>query len=102
MMHGWRFGKKRGLRGNINGDIAKGKQLYAKHCQQCHGISGKGDGPAAKELDPKPADLTRNNFHHRHHFFFIISEGSEQGMPAWKSIISEDEIFDLISYIKTI
>src|SRR5436190_8432810 len=27
--------------------IAKGKQIYEKNCQKCHGKSGKGDGPDA-------------------------------------------------------
>ncbi len=47
-------------------DVAEsGKQLFTEHCASCHGISGKGDGPAASSLKRTPADLTtltaRNN-----------------------------------------
>ncbi|MDO9523958.1 MAG: c-type cytochrome [Gemmobacter sp.] len=35
-----------------------GKALYGDFCAACHGDSGKGDGPAAAGLSPKPADLT--------------------------------------------
>lgn len=35
-----------------------GKQLYGKFCVSCHGIEGKGDGPAATALTPPPPDLT--------------------------------------------
>lgn len=35
-----------------------GPGMFRSYCAPCHGISGKGDGPAAKALDPKPADLT--------------------------------------------
>lgn len=37
----------------------EGKKLYQTYCTGCHGISGKGDGPAAKTLPVKPADHTR-------------------------------------------
>ena len=32
--------------------------LYAEFCASCHGISGKGDGPAAAGLERAPSDLT--------------------------------------------
>ncbi|AGT09595.1 c-type cytochrome [Paracoccus aminophilus] len=35
-----------------------GKSDYAQFCASCHGPSGKGDGPVAAELKPRPADLT--------------------------------------------
>lgn len=41
-------------------DVARGKALYQQHCAACHGIEGRGDGPAAKALEPKPS-----NFHDR-------------------------------------
>jgi len=36
-----------------------GRDLYMRYCASCHGISGRGDGPAAEALQPRPADLTR-------------------------------------------
>src|SRR5579864_5657420 len=36
----------------------RGKELFTKHCASCHGVSGKGDGPAAPALKIHPADLT--------------------------------------------
>jgi mono/diheme cytochrome c family protein len=42
----------------------RGALLYRIHCQNCHGDSGEGDGPMAKLLTIRPADLTviaRNN-----------------------------------------
>ncbi len=38
--------------------LARGEALYSKHCMQCHGENGTGDGSMAKTLDPPPADLT--------------------------------------------
>jgi high-affinity iron transporter len=37
---------------------ARGAALYAANCSSCHGAQGRGDGPAAKGLEPAPA-----NFH---------------------------------------
>lgn len=40
------------------GNADRGKTLYGQLCTSCHGASGKGDGPAAASLKPKPRDLT--------------------------------------------
>jgi mono/diheme cytochrome c family protein len=36
---------------------ASGKEMYASYCAACHGVAGKGDGPAASALKVLPADL---------------------------------------------
>jgi mono/diheme cytochrome c family protein len=38
---------------------ASGKEMFAAYCSTCHGLSGKGDGPAAAALKAAPSDLTR-------------------------------------------
>jgi len=35
-----------------------GAKFYAENCVSCHGMSGRGNGPLAKELDASPTDLT--------------------------------------------
>jgi mono/diheme cytochrome c family protein len=35
-----------------------GKDDYLRSCAGCHGITGKGDGPKAKDLRKQPSDLT--------------------------------------------
>ncbi len=40
-------------------DLSGAATLYAQHCAGCHGASGRGDGAAAKGLDPAPS-----SFHH--------------------------------------
>ena len=40
------------------GGGASGHATYADYCAACHGTTGKGDGPAASGLSPRPADLT--------------------------------------------
>jgi len=41
-----------------------GKQMYVSYCAPCHGVQGKGNGPAAAALKKQPTDLaalSRNN-----------------------------------------
>jgi len=76
------------------GEVTTGKLEYRRHCSQCHGTDGKGDGPVAAALTKKPADLTmlaKNNngeFPEKRVEGFI--EGSEtvaahgsRAMPIW-------------------
>jgi mono/diheme cytochrome c family protein len=35
--------------------VDRGKVIYKEYCSQCHGATGKGDGPAVSGLNPKPA-----------------------------------------------
>jgi mono/diheme cytochrome c family protein len=36
-----------------------GRDLYTQYCASCHGVAGKGDGPASGAMQPPPTDLTR-------------------------------------------
>ena len=39
-------------------DITSGKNMFVNYCASCHGVDGKGNGPAAVALKPAPTDLT--------------------------------------------
>ena len=41
---------------------SRGKQIYDAHCVECHGASGKGDGPSAAYLIPRPRDFTTGKY----------------------------------------
>ena len=36
-----------------------GKDMFRAYCASCHGMDGKGDGPAAPSLKSQPTDLTQ-------------------------------------------
>src|SRR5205085_11935441 len=40
--------------------IAAGQLLYQANCATCHGMSGKGNGPVAAALSPRPSDFTQH------------------------------------------
>ena len=43
-------------------DVLRGRDLYNRYCQQCHGISGDGNGEAAAFLYPRPRDYRKGIF----------------------------------------
>ena len=65
--------------------IAAGEELFLSHCVSCHGEHGQGDGPAAKDLQPPPADLTGERIY-RHRdgdLFWWVSHGIGNAMPGF-------------------
>lgn len=92
------------------GDITKGKALYLEHCAACHGKEGKGDGPDAKDLNPKPRNHTDGNYMNRlrdNYLFTVIKNGGQavgksDQMSGWGNILADQEITDLIAYIRTL
>jgi len=82
--------------------IAAGKQVYVKQCQSCHGESGKGDGPGAKDITPKPRDLGAQHVTDQTDgaLFWKITEG-QKPMPSFEKLTSEDERWEVIDFIRT-
>lgn len=39
--------------------LNRGEIVYMRACRGCHGPTGRGDGPYAASMEPRPADLTR-------------------------------------------
>jgi len=85
-------------------DILKAaKTLYITNCAPCHGEKGKGDGPAAASLTPKPADHTSAALHNESDgsLFWKLSEGRTP-MPQYKKILTETQRWELIDYIRSL
>lgn len=84
--------------------IASGRELFATNCALCHGETGEGDGPAASGLAMPPANLHEDHVQGRTDgsLFYVISHSKpESPMPAWKDILSEDERWHVINYLRT-
>jgi mono/diheme cytochrome c family protein len=83
--------------------VAAGKKLTVdKACTACHGESGKGDGPGAAALNPKPADWTSPRVQQETDgcLFWKISTG-RGAMPPWASL-AENERWQILHYIRTL
>jgi len=83
--------------------ISSAKTLYVGNCSPCHGDKGKGDGPAAPGLNPKPADHTSALVQSESDgsLFWKLSEGRNP-MPTYKQMLSETQRWQLVNYIRTL
>ena len=96
--------------GQVKGDPKAGKAKYDANCVGCHGASGKGDGPAAAALNPKPQDYTdgkiMNPLKDQYLFDIIKNGGASMGkaaiMPASGKKLSDQEIWDIVAYIRSL
>jgi len=83
--------------------IAAGKSVYVAQCVKCHGDAGKGDGPSAKDLDPKPKDLSDPKVAGQTDgaLFWKITTGRKP-MPAFETLISDNDRWNVVNYIRTL
>ncbi|MCB0495911.1 MAG: cytochrome c [Cyclobacteriaceae bacterium] len=83
--------------------VANGKSIYTTRCVVCHGATGMGDGPAGKSLNPPAADHGSAAVQSQTdgELFWKISEG-RGAMVGWKLILSENDRWDLVNYIRTL
>jgi mono/diheme cytochrome c family protein len=100
-----------------------GKQMYTSYCAPCHGVDGRGNGPAASALKNQPMDLTGlAKANHGKvpdtHIVSVLKFGSETPahgsaqMPVWGPILGrmnqsnfqekELRVSNLSRYLKTI
>lgn len=112
--------------------MASGELEFRQYCSPCHGLEGTGDGPVARTLKTKPADLTslaKNNrgvFPEKevHDFIYgtrtVVAHGTRE-MPIWGYAFmfrqgalggpfvperspqeAENKIASLVNYVKSI
>ena len=90
--------------------VAKGKELYAEHCESCHGPLGKGDGPDAKPGHEAPHDLSDPALQARltdGEILWKVTEGRTDGghvlMPGFaEDIPSEENRWKLVQFVRTL
>ena len=84
--------------------IETGKQNYQNLCSSCHGDLGHGDGPASKALSEAPSNINdglNSWFETETELIDTVLNGNE-GMPAWGSVLSEQQVKDIFVYIREI
>lgn len=86
--------------------FTRGATVFANNCASCHGDGGMGDGPAAGTLDPAPAPLAHTTqMMGDNYLFWRVSEGGipfDSAMPAWKEILTEQQRWDVINYVRAL
>ena len=100
---------------NLNANVhAVGEQVYATHCASCHGVNLQGqpnwmERLATGRLPAPPHDQTGHTWHHADDELFKITKfglsavvpGYRSDMPAFQSVLSDDEIWSVLEFIKS-
>lgn len=83
--------------------IAAGKKIYLANCLACHGVAGKGDGPAAGALNPKPKNLADPSIASQSdgELYWKITEGKAP-MPTFKKTLSDTDRWNVINYVRVL
>lgn len=66
-----------------------GARLYAEHCAGCHGAEGRGDGPAAAWLRPRPGNLAAHRYAPAYLAAALWNGVAGTSMPAWRDLPPE-------------
>ena len=101
-------------------DLARGQTLYAEQCAACHGANLQGQANWQQQNDDgtlpaPPHDETGHTWHHDNQLLFDYTKLGGQGlfaargitnfnsgMPGFEGVISDEEIWDILAYIRSI
>lgn len=77
-------------------DVNNGSNLYRMHCAQCHGVNGKSVMAGAPDFD-RPGSLLKSDGS-----LLTRIQAGKNACPAYRGILSEQKIFDVIAFIRTL
>ncbi len=83
------------------------KDNYQTYCVQCHGLEGNGKGINVADMSTQPRDHTdakEMSARTDEELFKVIKDGGQSItksvlMPPWGSILSDEEIQDLVKHL---
>ena len=83
--------------------LQAGRLVYQQHCETCHGLAGRGDGPSAASLKPPAANLMVHvPLHADSDLFGFIHDGVEgTAMVPLGKALTDDEIWNVVNHIRT-
>lgn len=81
-----------------------GRDLFRTRCAACHGAEGRGNGPAAVAMNPRPTDFTTasNGQPPTDTVIGGVIEHGRRGMPAFGRMLNRAEIDTLIFFVKSL
>jgi mono/diheme cytochrome c family protein len=89
--------------------LEKGKELFMGKgtCASCHGPQGKGDGELSMNFNPPPRNFTgqKNAWQAARtdgEIYWVITNGTDQGMVPFAGMLSDEEIWSLVGYIRSL
>lgn len=86
-------------------DVEQGRDIYRIHCQECHGAEGRGDGPRAPMLAPRPGNLVSaaTSTKTDEELLDILAGGIPRtAMRGWSDQLSSDERHNVLAYVRSL
>ncbi len=80
---------------------ARGAQVYARHCVQCHGAPGVAPEQATLALQPSPGPLvTMSRRWQPNELYWLVSNGVKMtGMPAWAFRLNQQDLWSVVAFV---
>ena len=94
-----------GVTNPLGADAAPaGADVFHTNCETCHGPQGHGDGPAGQSLEPRPGNLAKIQTKAEDDYLFWRIHDGKPGtsMVAWKGILTDEQIWQVIAFIRTL
>lgn len=96
---------------DLQPEAPRGAVIYAQHCAVCHGPDGRGNGPAAPSLIPRPRDFTSGQFKYKStpadeppsdaDLMRVVSGGlAASAMPYFHDVLPPADLRDVVGYVK--
>ncbi len=81
---------------------ASGSDIYRVKCAMCHGQQGRGDGPMAASLNPRPVDFTDASKRLAKTDAAVgdVIRHGRRAMPAFGSMLKPEQVDSLVAFIK--
>jgi len=86
---------------DLQGEVSRGRTVFAANCASCHGSAGRGDGKASASLLPKPANLTAALFSDERLSSVLWNGVAGSSMPPWRQVSAED-LRALVAYVHSL
>jgi mono/diheme cytochrome c family protein len=86
-------------------DLEHGRAIYERHCADCHGAEGKGDGQQSTSLSPRPGNLVsaQTSAKSDQELLKIIAKGRPRtSMTGWEDRLSPEDQAAVLTYIRSL
>lgn len=91
---------------SVDAATFRGGLVFANYCVTCHGINADGNGRAARLYTPRPANLRMSDKNDAYFGLIIRKGGASLGrsefMPTWEAELTNEQITDLVAYLRSI
>ncbi|HKY72175.1 MAG TPA: cytochrome c [Nitrospira sp.] len=85
--------------------LEQGRTIYERHCAECHGPEGRGDGRLATSLSPRPGNLisAQTAAKSDQELLKIIAKGRPRtAMVGWQERLSTEDQVAVLAYIRSL